>query len=132
MSIALAAGAATLFGVGTYLVLQRTLTRIIIGLALISHGANLLLLLSGGRAGRAPIVEEGEGTLGLVSAANPGGFADPLPQALVLTAIVISFGTTAFLLTLAYRHYSLTRSDQVEDDIEDRRIARLEVNEEPT
>ncbi len=131
MSIALAAGAAILFGVGTYLVLQRTLTRIIIGLGLIGHGANLLLLVSGGRAGQAPVVGN-DRTMGLVSAANPGGFADPLPQALALTAIVISFGTTAFLLTLAYRHYSLARTDEVEDDIEDRRVARLEVNEEPT
>lgn len=124
MSIALAAGAAVLFGVGTYLVLQRSLTRIIIGLTLISHGANLFLLLAGGRAGRPPIVS-GAGAE-LVSAANPDGFADPLPQALALTAIVISFGTTAFLLTVAYRYYGLTRTDEVEDDIEDRRIARLE------
>jgi multicomponent Na+:H+ antiporter subunit C len=131
MSLALAAGAAILFGVGTYLVLQRTLTRIIIGLGLIGHGANLLLLVSGGRAGRAPVVG-GEGALGLVSATNPSGYADPLPQALALTAIVISFGTTAFLLTLAYRNYSLARSDEVEDDIEDRRVARLEIDEEPT
>lgn len=128
MSVTLATGAALLFGIGTYLVLQRSLTRIIIGLGLLGHGGNLLLLVAGGRAGRPPIVEDGGGTL--VSAANPGGFADPLPQALALTAIVISFGVTAFLLTLAYRHYSLTRSDEVEDDIEDRRIAKLETVEE--
>ena len=128
MTVALALAAAVLFGVGTYLVLQRSLTRIIIGLALLSHGANVLLIYSGGRAGRPPILREGGAEL--VSAANPSGVADPLPQALVLTAIVISFGVTALLLTIAYRHYSLTHSDEVEDDIEDRRIARLETVED--
>jgi multicomponent Na+:H+ antiporter subunit C len=53
----------------------------------------------------------------------PTGAADPLPQALALTAIVITFGVVAFLLTLAYRSWIATRSDEVEDDLEDRRIA---------
>lgn len=125
MSIALAAGAAVVFGMGTYLVLQRSLTRIIIGLSLLAHGANLLLLLSGGRAGRPPIVEADASPV-LANVDPATGFADPLPQALALTAIVISFGTTAFLLTLAYRHFALQRTDEVEDDLEDRRVARLE------
>ena len=128
MSIALAFGAAVLFGVGTYLVLQRSLTRIIIGLSVLAHGANLMLLVAGGRAGRPPVVEAGEAAALVGSGA--GDVADPLPQALALTAIVISFGVTAFLLTLAYRHFSLTRSDEVEDDIEDRRVARLPHTEE--
>ena len=51
--------------------------------------------------------------------------ADPLPQALALTAIVISFGITAFLLALAYRSWVLRSDDEVEDDVEDRRIAKL-------
>lgn len=131
MSIAMALGASVLFGVGTYLVLQRSLTRVIIGLTLLAHGANVFLLLSGGRAGRPPFVREGT-VATLVSAANPDGFADPLPQALALTAIVISFGTTAFLLTIAYRHFSLTESDEVEDDIEDRRVADVDTAEEAT
>jgi multicomponent Na+:H+ antiporter subunit C len=104
----------TLYAVGTYLLLQRTLTRIILGLALLGHGANLLLLLAGGRAGRAPLVGGGAGAV-----------SDPLPQALALTAIVITFGVTAFLLALAHRSWILTRDDEVEDDVEDRRIARL-------
>ena len=60
-----------------------------------------------------------------------GGFdegervADPLPQALALTAIVIAFGITAFLLAVAYRSWVLNHDDEVEDDVEDRRIARL-------
>ena len=54
---------------------------------------------------------------------DPGTVSDPLPQAMVLTAIVITFGVTAFLLALALRSYLLTGSDEVEDDLEDRRIA---------
>ncbi|MGH3665672.1 MAG: Na(+)/H(+) antiporter subunit C [Egibacteraceae bacterium] len=114
MTLALALAVAVLYGAGTYLILQRTLTRIILGVAMIGHGANLLLLASGGRAGRPPLVGSGQGPV-----------ADPLPQALALTAIVISFGVTAFLLALAYRSWTLNREDLVEHDVEDRRIARL-------
>ncbi|NND83636.1 MAG: sodium:proton antiporter [Acidimicrobiia bacterium] len=106
---------AVLFGVGTYLIQQRLLTRIVIGLGLISHGVNLLIILSG-RRGLAPVVEAGVG---------PEGISDPLPQAMVLTAIVIAFGVTAFLLALALRSFILTGSDAVEDDLEDRRIAGM-------
>ena len=115
MILVLALLVGALYAVGTFLLLQRTLTRVVIGLAIMGHGANLLLLLAGGRAGRAPIVD------------GPGGgaFADPLPQALALTAIVITFGITAFLLALAYRSWLLRSDDEVEDDVEDRRIARL-------
>ena len=102
-----------LYAVGTYLLLQRKLTQILIGLAIMGHGANLLLLMAGGRAGRAPI-----------AGASDGRFADPLPQALALTAIVITFGVVAFLLALAYRSWLLRHDDEVEDDVEDRRIAR--------
>jgi multicomponent Na+:H+ antiporter subunit C len=107
---------AVLFAAGTYLLLQRTLTRIILGLAILGHAANLLLMVAGGPAGVAPFV-------GHMPDGEP--YADPLPQALALTAIVISFGITAFLLALAYRSWVLTRDDEVEDDVEDRRIARL-------
>ena len=112
MTLAIVVGG--LYAVGTYLLLQRTLTRIVIGIALLGHGANLVLL-SSGRPGSAPIVGD----------APPGDFADPLPQALALTAIVITFGVVAFLLTLAYRGWLVSGDDEVEDDIEDRRIARL-------
>jgi len=105
---------AVLYGTGAYLLLQRNLSRIVIGLALLGHGANLLLLIAGGRAGEAPIV-----------GGDPGPYADPLPQALALTAIVITFGVSAYLLALAYRSWSLTRTDEVEDDLEDRRIAEM-------
>lgn len=113
MIVTLALTVGALYALGTYLLLQRTLTRIVLGLVLMGHGANLLLLLAGGRSGRAPIVGGGDGPV-----------SDPLPQALALTAIVITFGITAFLLALAYRSWVLTRDDVVEDDLEDRRIAR--------
>ncbi|MFO7547677.1 MAG: Na(+)/H(+) antiporter subunit C [Acidimicrobiia bacterium] len=113
MNLALIAVAAVLFGMGTYLLLQRALTRIVIGLALVANGANVLLLVAGGPAGDPPIVTGAGGTV-----------SDPLPQAMALTAIVITFGVTAFLLALALRGHALTGSDQVEDDLEDRRIAR--------
>lgn len=115
MILSLAVLAGVLYGCGVYLLLQRTLTRIIIGLVLLGHGANVLLLLAGGRSGAAPF-----GGAELV-----GRVSDPLPQALALTALVITFGVTAFLLTLAYRSWQLTADDEVEDDIEDRRLARL-------
>lgn len=107
-----------LYTVGTYLLLQRTLTRIVIGLAMLGHGANLLLLQAGGAAGAAPFVGRTEGAVG-------EGTADPLPQAMVLTAIVITFGVSAFMLALAYRSWVLTQEDEVQDDVEDRRIARV-------
>ncbi len=115
MSLALAVCAATLFGCGTYLLLQRTLTRVILGIALLGHGTVLLLQVAGGRAGAPP----------LMSPDTPGSaVVDPLPHALALTAIVITFGVTAFLLALAYRSWSLTQDDEVRDDLEDRLVAR--------
>ncbi|MFP3905446.1 MAG: Na(+)/H(+) antiporter subunit C [Acidimicrobiales bacterium] len=115
MSLALAACAATLFGCGTYLLLQRTLTRVILGLALLGHGTVLLLQVAGGRAGAPPIMGPD---------VTADAVVDPLPHALALTAIVISFGVTAFLLALAYRSWSLTEDDEVRDDVEDLLVAR--------
>ena len=112
MTVALAAAAALLFAIGTYLVLQRRLSRIIIGIGLMGHGANVLFLVSG-RRGDPP----------LAGSAPASDFSDPLPQAMVLTAIVITFGVTALLLALAYRSWLLTDDDEVEDDVSDRVIA---------
>jgi len=112
MSLVTLGVVAILFAAGTYLILQRMLSRVVIGLGLVSHGANLLIMLSGTGPAQPPVV--GESPVAAV--------ADPLPQAMVLTAIVISFGVTAFLLALALRSYLLTGSDAVEDDLEDLRI----------
>lgn len=131
MTVVMAALVGVLFAVGTYLLLQRALTRVILGIALLGHGANVLLLAAGGRAGRPAFVgDEGVPPLtgpGHAPGADPSQLAtvDPLPQALALTAIVISFGVIAFLLALAYRSWVLHREDLVADDVEDRRIARL-------
>jgi len=114
MSVLLAFAAAFLFASGTFLLMQRRLSRILIGVGLVGHGSNILLLTSGGGRGIAPVI----GT------ADPSEFADPLPQALALTSIVITFGVTAFLLALGYRSWRITHDDVVEDDIEDRYIAR--------
>lgn len=116
MTVMLAAVAASLFGIGTYLLLQRKLSRIIIGLSLMTHGANVLLITAG-RRGNPPIINSGD----------EASFADPLPQALALTAIVITFGVTTLLLALAYRSWLLTDDDEVQDDIGDRAIGRSEV-----
>ena len=108
MSVLLAAAAGLLFAIGTYLILQRKLSRIIIGIGLMSHGANILLITAGKR-----------GLPALIGSGDESEFSDPLPQALTLTAIVITFGVTAFLLALAYRSWLLTRDDEVEHDVAD-------------
>lgn len=113
MSVLLAAAAAALFGIGAYLVMQRRLSRIIIGLGLLSHGANVLLITSG-RGGIAPLIGRGD----------PDELADPLPHAMALTTIVITFGVTALLLALAFRSWQLTADDEVENDVADTLVAR--------
>ena len=112
MTVTLAVVVGVLYAVGTWLMLQRSLSRIVIGLAVLGHGANLLLLSAGGRAGTWP-----------VAGSDPSTTADPLPQALALTAIVITFGVSGFLLAMAWRSWRQGEDDAVEDDIEDRRIA---------
>lgn len=116
ISLTLVVLVGALFGIGVYLILQRSLTRIVVGLGLIGHSVNLLLLATGGRAGEPPVVHGDGHTEKLV---------DPVPQALALTAIVIGFGVSAFLLALAYRRWTLTHDDEVENDLEDRRIALM-------
>ncbi len=102
-----------LVGAGVYLTLERTLSRIFIGLALITNGVNVLILAMGGAGGLPPLLGGDADTI-----------VDPMPQALILTSIVLSLGTTAFGLALAYRQWLLTGNDEVVDDIEDRRVAR--------
>jgi multicomponent Na+:H+ antiporter subunit C len=105
--------AGVLCACGTYLVLGRQLSRVVIGIGLLGHGVNVLLVLSAGTGGIPAFV-----------GGDPDEFSDPLPQAFALTAIVITFGVIAFLLALAYRSWLITADDEVEDDVEDRRIAR--------
>jgi multicomponent Na+:H+ antiporter subunit C len=119
-SLTLILAAAAMIGCGVYLLLERSLTRVLVGLVMLGNGVNLLFLISGGPAGRAPIVGDGDST----------AMSDPLPQALVLTAIVISLGTTAFVLAMAYRSWQLTGHDDVQDDVEDAAIRRLAAADE--
>lgn len=93
---------------GLYMMMRRSMIKLIIGLSLLSHGANLLIF-SAGKLQRdvAPLVPEGQTTL------QPP-FADPLPQALILTAIVISFGLMAFTIALVYSIYQRTGTDDLD------------------
>lgn len=103
-----------MFAAAIYLLMDRTLTRILFGLMMFTNAANLLLIIMAGAAGVPPIVTDG------VAADE---YLDPLPQALTLTSIVISFAITAFLLALIYRSWVLARRDEVQVDIEDIQVA---------
>jgi multicomponent Na+:H+ antiporter subunit C len=107
---------AVLLGTGVYLLLLGTPIRLVLGLGLLSHGVNLLLLGSGGlKRGAPPIVVDKAAFTGDISP-----FVDPLPQALILTAIVISFGITAFMIALLNRRHNLIAADeQVDDRVDD-------------
>ena len=116
VNLTMAVVLAVLYSVGFYLLMQRSLMRVLIGIVVLGHASNLLLQLAGGPPGRAP----------MLGSASPEQMTDPLPQAMALTAIVITFALTTFLLALAYRSWSLLGHDEVRDDVEDRRIQRLE------
>ncbi|MCU1537778.1 MAG: Na(+)/H(+) antiporter subunit [Humibacillus sp.] len=106
---------AALVTAGTSLILDRSLVRVLLGLLLIGNGVAVLYLVISGTAGKAPFV----------GAADPSEMSDPLPQAMVLTAIVISLATIGFLLALSYRLWQISGTDDVPDDAEDARIQRL-------
>lgn len=112
-AVVLVVTVAVLFAAGFDLLMQRSLIRVVVGFMLLGHGANLVLLLAGGAAGAPPLLGGG----------SDRPMADPLPQAMALTAIVITFGVTAFLLAMAYRARRFLGEDEVRDDVEDRRIA---------
>ena len=111
MSAPLLALVGVLFAAGTYLLMERSLTRIVLGVGVLGNGVNLLIVVAGGSSGEPPIV------------GREGRLADPLPQALVLTAIVIGFAVVSFLLALAWRNWTITEDDEVEDDREDLVVA---------
>jgi multicomponent Na+:H+ antiporter subunit C len=105
----------TLFACGAYLVMRRGQVKLVLGMALLSHAVNLLLFGSGAlQRGAVPIFSDKENYLEEL-ASRP--FADPLPQALILTAIVISFGITAFLVVLISRRDALTGTDVVPGEL---------------
>ena len=103
MELIMAIVVGILFTAAIYLILSRSLLKVILGTGLLSHGAHLLILTMGGLGGSSPpVLSEGV-----------TDYADPLPQALILTAIVISFGVTAFILVLAYRAYDENGTDNM-------------------
>jgi multicomponent Na+:H+ antiporter subunit C len=109
MELVLAFASAVLYATGVYLMMRRRLAQLIIGLGLLSNGTNLLIFTAGGLTrARPPIVPDGGQAL-----VDP--YADPVPQALVLTAIVIGFGLLAFSLVLAHRVHASVGTDDVDD-----------------
>ena len=101
---------------GVYLLLERNVTRMLLGLLLIGNAINLLILTVGGPSGKPPI--HGRASAGRTTD------ADPLVQGMILTAIVITMGVAAFVLALAYRSYRLTTAEEVTDDVEDTRVSQ--------
>ena len=109
MEIVLALAIGVLTGSGIWLILRPRTFQVIIGLSLISYAVNLFIYAMGRlRVDAPPIVEAG-------AAVDPSQVADPLPQALVLTAIVIGFGLLAFSLVLAHRVHATAGTDDVDE-----------------
>lgn len=107
MTVLLALAVGALYAGGIFMMLRRSLVKLIIGLSLLSHAANLLIFTVAGPGGRPPLLGEG-------GAVPAGEIADPLPQAVILTAIVINFGVLAFALTLVQRTYALSGTDDLD------------------
>lgn len=107
--------AGILSAAGVYLLLERAIIKILLGLLILSNGINLLILAAGGPPGNPPIRGRGWG--------DNTADSDPLSHAMILTAIVITAGVGAFILALAYRSFQFTTMDEVADDAEDTKIA---------
>ncbi len=109
MEVLLAVASGALYAAGIYLMLRRRLAQLIIGLGLLSNGTNLLIFTAGGLTrARPPVIPDGATVL-------EAPYADPVPQALVLTAIVIGFGLLAFSLVLAHRVHDTLGTDDVDE-----------------
>ncbi|KKO52376.1 Na(+)/H(+) antiporter subunit C [Paenibacillus sp. DMB20] len=105
MELYMALAIGVLFAVGVYLILSKSLLRIILGTSLLTHGVHLLLLTTANlKTGAAPLLGE-----------QAESYVDPLPQALILTSIVISFGVTSFFFVLAYKAYQRLGTDDMEE-----------------
>lgn len=113
LPIAIAVG--VLVACGVVLLLERGIVRSFLGILLLSNGVNLLFMAASGEAGAPPII----------GSAPIEEMSDPLPQAMVLTAIVITLALTGFMMALAHRAWQVTSSDTIVDDEEDARIARM-------
>jgi len=108
MLILMAIAAGVLFATGLYMILRRSLVKVLIGILLLSYAANLLLFNSAPlMRGAPPLIDQITGV--------PAIYADPVPQALILTAIVISFGVTAFAVVLIRRVYAVTGTGDLDN-----------------
>ncbi len=109
MEILLALMTGLLYAAGIYMILRRSLVKLILGLILLGNGVNLLIFLLGRiTKGAPPVIPDSASTL-------TGVFADPLPQALILTAIVISFGLQSFAIILIKRAYKVVKTDDLDE-----------------
>lgn len=109
MTLLLAIAAGVLFAAGIYMMLRRSLVKILVGLLLLGYAVNLLLFNSANLVpGKPPIIPVSE-------TVPPAGYADPIPQALILTAIVISFGVTAFAIVLIRQTYQVSGTDDLNE-----------------
>jgi multicomponent Na+:H+ antiporter subunit C len=107
VELLLALVAGVLYATGLYLMLRRRLVQLIVGLSLLASGSNVLIFTAAGLTrGRPPLLDEGM---------PAGSFADPVPQSLILTAIVIGFGVLAFSLVLAHQVHRMAASDDIDE-----------------
>jgi multicomponent Na+:H+ antiporter subunit C len=107
MELVLAVVAGVLYATGFYLMLRRRLAQLIVGFSLLAGGSNVLIFAAAGLGRRPPLIRVGE-------AASSAAFADPVPQSLILTAIVIGFGVLAFSLVLAHRVHHTAATDDID------------------
>ncbi len=114
---------AIMIACGAYLLMERSLVRMLLGLLVAGNGVNLLILVLAGGMGNPPI-------MGRSSEARPQD-ADPLAHAMVLTAIVITMGVAAFILAMVYRLFVLNRDEDVDDDTEDVKVATSSLQSAP-
>ncbi|WP_430592534.1 Na(+)/H(+) antiporter subunit C [Humidisolicoccus flavus] len=114
VSLTLVIVGAVLVSCGFFLILERSIMRILAGIVIASNGINVLFVAASGQPGGAPIINgDSQETM-----------SDPLPQAMMLTAIVITLAVSAFMLALSYRSVQLDGHDEVPDDVEDAIIRR--------
>ncbi|HKK63786.1 MAG TPA: NADH-quinone oxidoreductase subunit K [Bacteroidales bacterium] len=107
MELLLAILVGILYTAGVYMLLRRSIVKFIIGIIFLSNATNLLVFLSAGLTAGSPAFLTGKET-------DISGYADPLPQALVLTAVVIGLGIVVYLLAVKYRFFSETGSDDLD------------------
>lgn len=108
MEIILALLVGVLSAVGVYLLLRRSLVKLVLGIIFLSNAVNLTIFIAAGLVKGQPVFVTEE-------SADPAAMADPVPQALILTAIVISFGLVAFTLALQYKNFSLSMTDDLDE-----------------